>query len=69
MEDQYEKYHKISINSGATGLRGGRILIDGKPLKGVRKISITADIYSATIVQLEMIADIDAIVAESEIKI
>ena len=52
-------YHVISLKTNKARLMGAEILIDGQEVKGVRKITIKAEIMQPTIVEMEMIANVN----------
>lgn len=52
------KFHVFSLKTSNTSLRGAEILLDGIEMKGIRAISIEADIQHPAIVKIEMIANL-----------
>jgi hypothetical protein len=53
-----EKFHTINISLGST-IFYGKVELDGKQIKGIRKISMSADLESPTVVTIEMIANVN----------
>jgi len=53
-----ERYHTISLRTRNARLYLGEVLLDGKPIKGLKSITINAEINLVT-VQLTMVANVD----------
>lgn len=51
--------HIISVKTNDACLRGGEVLLDGKPMKGLTRIQIDAKVREATVVVIEMLANVD----------
>jgi hypothetical protein len=62
-----KRFHHFQIEIPER-LFGGKILMDGAQVKGVRAIKIDASIDSPTIITLELIATVDCNLPTAEIK-